>query len=47
MPIGQKLLKTDSEHKYEAQAALDKFFDEGHYMKKLDPTLPFKGRFYG
>jgi hypothetical protein len=26
---------------------LDKFFDAGHYMKKLDPTLPVEGRFYG
>ncbi|MFN9961541.1 MAG: hypothetical protein ACK55I_51355 [bacterium] len=47
MPVGQKSLKNDSEHMYKAQAALDKFFDAGHYMKKLDPTLPVKGRFYG
>ena len=47
LPIGQKLLKNDSEHMYEAQAALDKFFDAGHYMKKHDPSLPVEGRFYG
>ena len=46
LPVGQKLLKNDSEHMYEAQAVLDKFFDAGHYMKKLDPTLPVEGRFY-
>ena len=32
---------------YEAQAAWDKFFDTGHYMKKYDPSLPVEGRFYG
>jgi hypothetical protein len=32
---------------YEAQAVLDKFFDAGHCMKKLDTTLPVEGRFYG
>ena len=32
---------------YEAQAAWDKFFDTGHYMKKFDPSLPVGGRFYG
>jgi hypothetical protein len=32
---------------YEAQAALDKFFDTGHYMKKHDPLLPVEGRFNG
>ncbi len=32
---------------YEAQAACDKFFDTGHYMKKHDPSLPVGGRFYG
>ena len=47
LPVGQKLLKNDSEHMYEAQAALDKFFDTGHYMKKHDPSLPVGGRFYG
>jgi hypothetical protein len=47
LPVGQKLLKNDSEHMYEAQAVLDKFFDAGHYMKKHDPTLPVEGRFYG
>jgi hypothetical protein len=46
LPTGQKLLKNDSEHMYEAQAALDKFFDTGHYMKKHDPSLPVGGRFY-
>ena len=33
LPVGQKLLKNDSEHTYEAQAVLDKFFDAGHYVK--------------
>ena len=47
LPVGRKLLKNDSEHMYEAQAALDKFFDTGHYMKKHDPSLPVEGRFYG
>jgi hypothetical protein len=47
LPVGRKLLKNDSEHMYEAQAALDKFFDTGHYMKKHDPSLPVGGRFYG
>ncbi len=47
LPVGLKLLKNDSEHMYEAQAVLDKFFDAGHYMKKLDPTLPVEGQFYG
>ncbi len=47
LPVGQKSLKNDSEHTYEAQAVLDKFFDAGHYMKKRDPTLPVGGRFYG
>jgi hypothetical protein len=47
LPVGQKLLKNDSEHMYEAQAELDKFFDAGHYMKKHDPTLPVEGQFYG
>jgi hypothetical protein len=47
LPVGRKLLKNDSEHMYEAQAVLDKFFDAGHYMKKLDPTLPVEGRFKG
>ena len=47
LPVGWKLLKSDSERMYEAQAVLDKFFDAGHYMKKHDPTLPVKGRFYG
>ncbi len=30
---------------YEAQAALDKFFDAGHYMKKHDPSLPVEADF--
>jgi hypothetical protein len=47
LPVRRKLLKNDSERMYEAQAVLDKFFDTGHYMKKHDPTLPVKGRFYG
>ncbi len=47
LPVGQKLLKNDSERTYKAQAVLDKFFDAGHYMKKHDLTLPVKGRFYG
>ncbi len=47
LPVGQKLLKNDSEHMYEAQAMLDKFFDAVHYMKKNNPTLPVEGRFYG
>jgi hypothetical protein len=47
LPVGQKLLKNDSEHMYEAQAVMDKFFVGGHYMKKHDPTLPVEGRFYG
>jgi hypothetical protein len=47
LPTGQKLLKNDSEHTYEAQAALDKFFNTEHYMKKHDPSLPVGGRFYG
>jgi hypothetical protein len=47
LPVGQKLLKNDSEHTYGAQAVLDKFFDAEHYMKKHDPTLPVEGRFYG
>ncbi len=47
LPVERKLLKNDSEHMYEAQAVLDKFFDAGHYMKKHDPSLPVEGRFYG
>ena len=42
-----EIIENDSEHMYEAQAVLDKFFDAGHYMKKHDPTLPVEGRFYG
>ena len=32
---------------YEAQAAWDKFFKKGHYMKKSNSLLPVGGRFYG
>jgi hypothetical protein len=42
-----EIIENDSEHMYEAQAALDKFFNTGHYMKKHDSSLPVGGRFYG